>query len=212
MRKITLFSAVLFIAFISSAFSQKNVDFIYKYSSSGNPVKYFYTQNIHETLDIQGQTMDVYVSSVLGCNVKSEGNQNNIVTLSITIDTLAEVVDSPQGIMGGGIAEVEGKSFIMSIKGNGKLSDISGAKNFTYSVPGQGQNNLSVTFTDFFPVLPEGKVNPGYTWTTADTVSNETGMSSQVTILNAENKFEGFEEAEGMNCAKITSVTVEQVI
>ncbi len=205
MRKIISFSAIILVVLHISAFSQKNVDFAYKYPS--NPVSYVRTQNIHETLDVQGQAMDVYVSSLIGCNVKSAGSKGNLVSLSITIDTLAEIIDSPQGMMGGSIGEIEGKTFSLTIGKNGKINDISGAKSTTYTVPGQGQNNLSSVFADFFPELPGGKVNPGYTWTSVDTVSNEEGLNSQVTIMNADNKFEGYEEVDGINCAKITSTT-----
>jgi hypothetical protein len=205
MRKVIGFSAIFFMALGFNAFSQKSVDFSYRYPS--NPVSYLHKQNIHEILDIQGQSMDVYVTGLTGCNVKSAGNKNNLVTLAVTIDTLAQVVDSPQGVMGGGIGEVEGKTFNITIRNNGKVADISGAVATTFVVQGQGQSNLSGTFTDFFPVLPEGKVNVGYSWTSVDTVNVESGMNSQVTIMNSDNKFEGFEDVEGMSCAKISSTT-----
>jgi hypothetical protein len=205
MRKVIGFSAILFMALGFNAFSQKSVDFSYRYPL--NPVSYLHKQNIHEILDIQGQSMDVYVTGLTGCNVKSAGSKNNLVNLAVTIDTLAQVVDSPQGVMGGGIGEVKGKTFNITIRNNGKVADISGAVATTFVVQGQGQSNLSGTFTDFFPVLPEGKVNVGYSWTSVDTVNVESGMNSQVTIMNSDNKFEGFEDVEGMSCAKISSTT-----
>ncbi len=198
-------TVIMLIALTVSAFSQKNINFTYRYPST--PVTYINSSNIHEVLDIQGQAMDVYVTNVMGFNVKSAGNLDKNLNLQITIDSLSEIVDSPQGMMGGKIDEVKGKSFNISISPNGKVADISGAKNTTYTVPGSGPSNLSGSFVNLFPVFPNDKIDQGHVWTSSDTVSSESGMSSQVTIVTSENKFEGFEEVIGIKCAKISSVT-----
>lgn len=198
-------SAAIMISLTLGVHAQTTVDFTYRYPA--RPVTYTSSENIHESLDIQGQAMDVYVTGFLGCNVKSAVSSSNKMNLTVTVDTLAQTVDSPQGVMGGGVAEAKGKSFDLVLLPNGKVADISGAKNATYTIPGQGPGNFSTSFADFFPVLPNGKVSQGYTWTSSDTVSTDTGSNTQVTIMNSENKFEGFEEINGINCAKITSVT-----
>ncbi|HEX2969720.1 MAG TPA: hypothetical protein VHO46_11525 [Bacteroidales bacterium] len=202
MKKKTILSAAVILIISFSAFSQKNVSMNYHYPD-GKPVSYIKNQTIRQSLDIQGQAMDVYVTNLIGCNIKSAGGTN----LTITVDTLAEVIDSPQGMMGGAVSEVNGKSFNLALKPNGKVEDLSGAKNMTFTIPGQGPANLSASFADFFPVLPEGKVDPGFTWNSVDTLDNSSGASSQVTYMTSENKFEGFEQIDGVNCAKITSNT-----
>lgn len=206
MKKQSLFSAaVMLIVFSGTAFSQKNIDFTYRYPA-GKPVSYINTQNIHEVLDVQGQSMDVYVTSYLGCNIQSAEGKDGNVNLAVAIDTLAEIIDSPQGMMGGTVSEVKGKTFTVAIRPNGKVSDISGAKGATYMIPGQGPADFSASFADFFPVLPEGKISQGHTWNSVDTIRNESGANTQTTIITSENKFEGFERVNGQNCAKISSV------
>ncbi|MGE5420336.1 MAG: hypothetical protein ACM3UT_09135 [Chloroflexota bacterium] len=205
MKKQAFFSVALMFVMTLSLNAQKTVDFTYRYPVK--PVSYTNSENIHQTLDIQGQSMDVYVSGFMACNVRAAGNNGNKVNVTVTVDTLAQTIDSPQGVMGGGISEAKGKAFDLVLMPNGKVADISGAKNTTYTIPGQGPGNFSTSFADFFPVLPSGKVSQGYTWTSVDTVSTDTGPNTQVTIINAENKFEGFEEVNGVNCAKITSAS-----
>lgn len=205
MKRQALLSIAVMLGMTLCVNAQKTVDFTYRYPSK--PVSYTNSENIHESLDVQGQTMDVFVTGFMGCNVKSAGNNSKNVSLTITIDTLAQTIDSPQGMMGGGVSEAKGKSFDLVLMPNGKIADISGAKNATYNIPGQGPGNFSTSFADFFPVLPAGKVSQGYTWTSVDTVSTDTGSNTQVTIMNSESKFEGFEEVNGVNCAKITSST-----
>lgn len=205
MKKQAFFSVALLFVMTLSLNAQKTVDFTYRYPVK--PVSYTNSENIHQTLDIQGQSMDVYVSGFMACNVRAAGNNGNKVNVTVTVDTLAQTIDSPQGVMGGGISEAKGKAFDLVLMPNGKVADISGAKNTTYTIPGQGPGNFATSFADFFPVLPSGKVSQGYTWTSVDTVSTDTGPNTQVTIINAENKFEGFEEVNGVNCAKITSAS-----
>lgn len=205
MKKQALLSAAVMLLMTLGIYAQKTVNFTYRYP--GTPVHYINSENIHEALDIQGQPMDVYVTGFLGCNIKSTGDNSNILTLSVTVDTLSQVIDSPQGMMGGGIDEAEGKTFNVVLKRNGKMADISEAKNTSYTIPGQGPGNFSSSFVDFFPMLPDGEVSQGYTWTSVDTVSNDSGTGTIVTIMNSENKFEGFEDIDGINCAKITSAT-----
>lgn len=205
MKKQALVLLAVMLGVSLCANAQKTVDFTYRYPSV--PVSYTNSEKIHESLDIQGQAMDVFVTGFMECNVKSAGNNSQNVNLTITVDTLAQIIDSPQGMMGGGVAEAKGRSFDLVLMPNGKIADLSGAKNATYNIPGQGPGNFSASFTDFFPVLPAGKVSQGYTWTSVDTLSTDTGTNTQVTIMNSENKFEGFEEVSGVNCAKITSST-----
>lgn len=204
MKKLTLISIVLIMT-LSLAHGQKNVDFSYKFPA-GKSVSYVSNSNIQQTLDINGQAMDVYVSSILGCSVKSAGNNGKDLNLQITVDTLAQLIDSPQGMMGGGVGEVEGKTFKMTIGPDGKVVNLDEAKNTTYDLSGQGTNNLATSFAEFFPVMPAGKISQGHTWTATDSVSTESSSNTQINVTTSENKFEGFEEVDGMKCAKITSV------
>lgn len=209
MKKFTL-NAILTLTGLSfciiATAQDKSADLTYRYAS-GKPVTYINQTKMHEVMDVNGQPMDVYVSGYMGCTVKSSGTAGNNLNLEIRIDTLAEIVDTPQGMMGGTVADITGKTFSLALKPTGEIADISAAKNTVYTVPGQGQNNMASAFTDFFPVLPGKKVTAGYNWNSSDTVSTEAGVNTQVTIINSQNKVEGFETVLGIDCAKITSAT-----
>lgn len=186
----------------TAAFSQnKQASYSYKYSAKS--VSYATKSSIHEILDVQGQSMDVYVTSAFGCKIKSAGNQ----LLNVTMDSLYQVVDSPQGAMGGPVTDIKDKSFNLGITPTGKVTDLSGAKAITYTIPGSEPGNVSTSFADFFPVLPDVAVTPGYTWTTVDTIKTEGSGTTQVNILSANYKFDGFEDMNGMRCAKFTGET-----
>lgn len=209
MQKITLYAVLILTGLticITAPAQVKSADLTYRYSS-GKPVIYVNQTKMHEVMDVNGQPMDVNVSGILGCTVKSSSTASGGLNLEIEVDTIAEIVDSPQGMMGGTVGDIKGKSFSITLKPTGEVVDISGAKNTVYTVPGQGPNNMASAFADFFPVLPGRKVEAGFSWNSLDTVNSEAGVNTQVTVITSQNKFEGFEEMLGINCAKITSAT-----
>lgn len=209
MKKVTLraaaFMSVLTFGILAQA-QNKSADLTYRYSS-GKPVKYINLTKMHEVMDVNGQPMDVNVSGIFGFALQSSGSAGNVVNIEIKVDTLAEFVDSPQGMMGGVVGDIKGKSFRIALKTNGEVADLSEAKIISYTIPGQGPNNMGSIFADLFPVLPGNKVTTGYNWNSVDTVSTEAGVSSMVTITRSQNKVDGFEQVSGINCAKITSAT-----
>lgn len=195
-----LASAILMLMITTSAFSQdKPESFSYRYPAKD--VSYRTKAAIHEVLDVQGQSMDVYVNNAFRCRIKSDGNKINV-----TMDSLSQMIDSPQGTMGGQV-DIKDKSFNLGIASSGKVTDLSAAKQVTYTVPGSSDGNISTSFIDFFPVLPEGQIRPGYTWTTSDTVRSDAADVTQTNVITANNKFEGYEDVNGMRCAKFTSAT-----
>lgn len=201
MKKKTLISASLILTITAAAaFSQnKPVTLSYKYPSQG--VTYTSRSAIHEIMDVQGQSMDVYVNSSLRCLVKPDGDK-----LSITMDSLSQNIDSPQGAMGGPV-DVKGKSFNLGLSLSGVVTDLSGAKKVTYGVAGSADSDLSTSFIDFFPRLPEKRIRPGDTWTSTDTVRSEAAINNMVTVVTSNNKFEGYEDLNGIRYAKITATT-----
>lgn len=189
--------------------AKKSVDagltLAYKYSAE-KEVKYMNKTNIVQTMDINGQSMEVNVASFLSASVKSKGIQNSNLSLEIKIDSMAQSVDSPQGSSGGPVADVKGKVFTMVITPGGKEIDLSDAKKVVISSDGGGKSDASQSFMSFFPDLPAVAVTPGYTWSTTDTIKSMTADNSMESVVKADNKFEGFEIVNGVNCAKISSV------
>jgi hypothetical protein len=178
-----------------------------KYTFPANKsVKYQNNSKVLQTMDINGQTMQTNVISVLGCSVRSEGREGNDLKLEIRIDTMAQIIDSPNGYSGGPVTDVLGKVFKMLLSPSGKEKDISEAEKIVFTSQASGQGNAGESFFDFFPDLPKVPVHEGYTWISNDTVTGNNPGMSLVMIIKAENKFEGMEKYNGRDCAKISSI------
>jgi hypothetical protein len=126
--------------------------------------------------------------------------------LEVWIDSLVEIINSPQGMAGGLIPDAQGRTFHMVITPSGKTADVEEARRLVYNIEGSGAGNMMSTFIDFFPVLPGGDVSPGYTWTSDDTIRTDSDLDAQVMVISSQYKFEGFEDIMGLRCAKFTSV------
>lgn len=215
---LNVFVLILALAVCPAANSQKKADkkaakvtvtdgptLAYKFTE-GKAIKYVNTSKVLQTMDINGQSMDVTVNGIVACTVKSKGIKDGNIVLEVRIDSIAQFVDSPNGSAGGPVADVKGKVFDMVLSPSGKELDLSGAKQIVINVDGAGQTDASQSFTDFFPDLPSGTVAPGYTWSTNDTIKSKSTSNSMVLSVKASHKFEGFEMMNGVNCAKISSV------
>jgi len=171
----------------------------------GKTIKYVTESKIVEDMDVNGQSMLVNVGIYLGCEVKAAGKTGENLKLEIKIDSMAQNVESPQGSAGGPINDVKGKSFNMVISPAGKVIDLNEASKIVYTIEGSGENNLTQTFLNYFPVLPEGKINPGDTWVTNDTIDSKSPTNSNWMPTESKFKFEGIENVDGIDCAKISA-------
>jgi hypothetical protein len=177
---------------------------VYNYPA-GKVFKYTTNTKIVEDMDVNGQSMLVNVAISMGCQVKAIEKQAENLKIEIKIDSMTQNVESPQGTAGGSINDVKGKVFNMVISPAGKAVDISEASKIVYTVEGSGENNLSQAFLAYFPALPKGEVNPGDTWTTNDTVDSKSPSNSLWMPVQANYKYEGIENIDGIDCAKISS-------
>ena len=168
-------------------------------------VKYVTTSKVVQNIDVNGQSMQNNVNSIMGCTIKSLGMQEKNLKLEITIDTVGQLVESAMGSAGGGIADVEGKKFNMIITPKGKEVDFSGANAISVAVPGSGSSTLGQSFAEFFPDLPEGKVKPGFTWTTNDSSTSRTSTMTTWVLLKSDYQYEGTEKAGKIKYDKITA-------
>ena len=84
----------------------------YKYPE-GKTFKYISDTKVVQDLDVNGQTMLVNIAMYMGCEVKAARKTGDNLNLEITIDSMAQNIESPQGTAGGPIVDVKGKSFNM---------------------------------------------------------------------------------------------------
>jgi hypothetical protein len=181
-----------------------SIKLVYNYPSD-KPVRYLTESKIIQTMDIMGQSMQVNVNSVFGCSIRAVGNPDNNLKLEVTVDTIGQSTDSPMGSTGGAIKEVQGKVFNIVINPTGKSVDISEAENIVYNIQGSGESNLSETFVNFFPVLPDNPIKEGDTWTSTDSVNTKTSAMSMKVSITSANKMDGFENVDGNECVKISA-------
>lgn len=180
------------------------INLAYKYPAE-KAIKYLNKTVMAQIMDIQGQTMQTDVTSSFGCSIKSAGSQVPDQKIVVTIDTIGQTTNTPMGGSGGSVQGVKGKSCTITIAPTGKPVDLSEAAGLTYSMEGSGENNLTQTLGDFFPLLPQNPVKPGDTWNLTDSVLTKSPAMTMKTIDISVNKLEGFETVNGIECAKISA-------
>jgi len=173
--------------------------------NDGKSISYLYSTAVTQNMDVNGQTINVLNNIDLAFSAKMTGKSDQNLKVQITIDSLSTKVESMQGTSGGKIKDVAGKSFNMIVSPLGKEIDVAEAEKLEYSVDGTQQSNLSQFFTHIFADLPENAIKVGDTWTKNDTITNKTSTSNTKQIVKSTNKFEGLEQVNGMECAKISS-------
>jgi hypothetical protein len=171
----------------------------------GKTFKYLSDTKIVQNMDVNGQSMLVNISMYMGCEVKSTGRQGENLKLEIKIDSMAQNIESPQGVTGGPITDVNGKVFNMIISPAGKAIDVTEAFKIVYSVEGSGENNLGESFLSYFPYLSASAVKPGDTWISNDTVNSKSPNNTIWMPVESKFKYEGIENVNGIDCAKISA-------
>ena len=201
----------VFILISVTAFSQNTPaanqpgNLVYNYPVN-KPVRYKSTTKVVQDMDINGQSMQTNVVSYIGVTLKSMGSSGSNFKIAVTIDTMAQTVDSPAGFTGGAVPEIAGKIYNIIMSPAGKVIDNSEAKNVTYTIVSGGTGDAIQITDNFFPVLPDGNIKPGYTWTSEDSINSLTSSMTTLGNVKSVNTFEGYELYNGVNCAKITAV------
>jgi len=194
---------MFFISPVRAIAQENSLKLTYSYPAD-TPVKYVTIGKIVQDMNVEGQSIVVNVQSILGATVKSTGAADNNLKLVVTIDTIAQTIETPGGINGGAIKEVTGSFFTMTLSPQGVETDMSAAENLKITAPDGTVTTAAQSFQEFFPDVPEEAIAPGHKWTGTDTIYSKTSAVSIVMIVKAENKFEGFELLNDINCAKIT--------
>ena len=190
--------------YVMSQNSAGPMKLVYNYPAD-RAVSYLARTTMAQIIDIQGQTMQTDVVSAFGFTIKATGKQDDNLKLAITVDTLGQTTNSPMGNSGGAMAGVMGKTFNIIISPEGKAIDISEAAGLVYSIEGSGESNLSQSVSDLFPLLPSKPVSMGDVWNLTDSIATQSSVMTMKVIDNTINKLEGFEKADGIECARISS-------
>lgn len=203
-KNIILSMAFASLTVLASAQQTGPVTLKYKFSGTGD-IRYIINAKMTQAMDIEGQIMDVNVTSAFGCKVASSGGSGENLNLKITIDTLGQSTISPMGESGGAVTELKGREFSVVIAPDGKSIDLSDAEKIAFNMEGSGESNLAQTFVDFFPRLPGNPVRVGDTWNSTDTLRTNSAAMNMKTSVDAVNKLEAIENYGGIECARISA-------
>lgn len=175
----------------------------YKLPADGN-IQYNMTNNIDQSMEVMGQSMEVTTSMGTNFTVESKGESEGALDLGIKIDSMHIKVGTPRGDVSPDMSGVNGKEFEMKIKSNGKQVGLVGAEEIKYSMGQGGESSISSTFQSMLPVLADHPISIGDSWSSTDTVRVSQMGANLLFVYVTTNKLLGYEEVMGMKCAKIS--------
>jgi hypothetical protein len=177
----------------------------------GAPVTYRNAQASTQTMEMMGQKFDVKTDKELVFTLTPGEFRDNRQQLKVAVDSLAAVVESPQGELTADVAPVLGQTFEMYLSNVGKEEDLAGADEIKYSIGAAGERSMEPDFRSMFPDLPDMPVKVGDTWTVRDTANvDEGGMALTITTETVDT-LEGFENLDGIDCARITGMVTGSI-
>lgn len=172
--------------------------------AEGDVLKYEMSSEKVEITDVMGQSMESHTQSSSLISFQSKGMQDNNHRLEVTIDSMGLDISTPQGDLSPDMASVIGKSFEMILSPSGKEIDVSSAKSIQYELEPLGNRSVEAGFQAIFPDLSEKPVKIGDSWTSQDTITDESGTMAVTIDINGVDTLEGFETVDGMECARVS--------
>ena len=177
---------------------------ILKYKFEGNTTnKFIAKSNISQQIVFGGQEISADIETLLSYSLTKTGESEDIIDLTIRIDSLYNRVTSAQGNMINTPEEVKNAEFTMKLSENGKESGLEEAGNIEYTGVTGEKANLKNSFLYIFPDLPGTAINIGYTWVDNDTIDMSAGSQTVLMILNINNTITAREKYNGYDCYRI---------
>jgi hypothetical protein len=171
----------------------------------GQVLKYETWDEVHQTTDIMGQTIETDAATSSSFTARSNGQKENNYRLTIAIDGMSIKVQSPQAELEPDMSTVIGKSFDMVLSPLGKELELMGAEAIEYDMGPEGNRNIAAGFKDFFPNLADRPVKIGDSWPDETSITEKTDRSEIAINFSGMNTLEGFETIDGKECVKVTA-------
>ncbi|MFC1502221.1 hypothetical protein ACFL6A_02300 [bacterium] len=204
---------ILAVAFLAGCAAKKpfwgdpETGLVFQYRlSSGQAVTFESNTMDVQSMEMMGQAVDTETNVTSNYTVQGKGldKDKNILSEakfnSLTID-----VSSPQGDMDIDTSPVIGKPFGVTFSPLGKELDYSGIDSTMMISMGQaGNRSIKDLFRNPLQDLPDHPVKIGDSWMDIDSLTTPQGGLDITIKTENELTFEGFEEVEGIECAKIT--------
>jgi hypothetical protein len=166
-------------------------------------LKYKSTSRMDQNLEVMGNSVENKVFTSHLVSFQSNGMENNLQQLTVTVDSMNIDMETPQGNFSPKLSQLFGKSFNMNLSILGKESNLEEASELTYNLGPQGERSIASEFEAFFPNLPERKVAMGDSWISRDTINVKSDVSDITLNFESLNKLVSLENLEGFDCAKI---------
>jgi hypothetical protein len=172
--------------------------------TEGDVLNYEMSSEKVEITDVMGQSMESHTQSSSSLAFLSKGMQDDNLRLEVTIGSMGIDISTPQGDLVPDMSSVVGKSFEMILSPFGKEIDTSAAKSIQYELGPLGNRSVEAGFQAIFPDLAEKPVRIGDSWTSQDTITDESGTMSVTISINGVDTLDGFESVDGMECARVS--------
>ncbi|MBN2566239.1 MAG: hypothetical protein JXB46_11065 [Candidatus Eisenbacteria bacterium] len=173
--------------------------------AEGVPLKYVFTSDFSQTMEIRGEQVPIQTVEVLTFSVLPSGMMGSDYAIGVTIDDMALTIQTPQGDMAPDVAGVVGGSFEMSLSGTGEEGNLPDPETLQFSAGPEGPRSLIPSFSVMFPDLPGKPIMVGDTWPSDVNLDQSEGEGTSMLQLSTVNTLDGFETFQGRECARITS-------
>lgn len=209
-----IISGVIFIIFIifsgcnSDHFNwgSKETGIILQYRlQEGKNIKYEDIENFTQDLTSGDRGFQLSSHQYKILTIEPKKTNLDLITLVITVDTIAQFIRSPRGEVNADVSRITGNKFAMNLSGSGREFNYSGAESLQYYLNQREKRNIAGSFQTIFPDLPEQPVKTGDTWKTYDTITEKGDGGILQSVIEYQNTLEGFETLLGFECAKITA-------
>jgi hypothetical protein len=174
-------------------------------AAKGKALTYEKSETSTQSMKMMGQAMDTSTSKTMTFKVESKGIENDLHTLSITIEAMEAGMETPQGKFTADVEPTIGETFDMVLSVLGKESGLEAADGIEYNMGMAGTRSVRPDFEAFYPDLPEMRVKIWDSWPSTDTLNiSDSGMDVRI-ISESLNVLDGFETINGRECAKVTA-------
>jgi len=204
---------VLAVAFLAGCAAKKpfwgdpETGLIFQYRiSSGQVLTYESNSMDVQSMEMMGQAVDTETNVTSSYTIQGKGlNKDKNILTEAKFNSLTIDVSSPQGDMDIDTSPVIGKPFGVTISPLGKELAYSGIDSTMMISMGQaGNRSIKDLFRNPLQDLPDHPVKIGDSWTDKDSLTTPQGGLDITIITNNTLTFEGFEQVEGFECAKIS--------
>ncbi len=177
--------------------------------SFGGDVAYNFNAltKVSQLIVFGGQEISADIESIISYSVTKTGENEDKIDLNIKIDSIYNIVKSPQGDMISNPEEVKNVEFNMKLSRKGEESHMDEAAAIKYAGIGGETVDLKTSFSFIFPDFPAGASGIGYAWVDNDTIDMSSAGQTVLMIINSNNTITAKENYNGYDCYKIEYTT-----